>query len=146
MKHRKHDGKNVGHLCRTKVVHASLRIMGRKINGDRSFKVVASSIPNHKPGGRYFDTKGPYGAGRKAATQLLRNAPPGIHEVRFILRETTNGSEKNVYYYLGRKMITSTKREISLFDAAKNKVVKFQVNDTKLFSLQEEAVKDLIAE
>lgn len=66
----------------------------------RFFTVESAAIPGEH-NGRY-KAKTPEGAGVKAARQLFRLAPKK-RVIHFVLRETTQGSSKKVYHYVGKK-------------------------------------------
>lgn len=65
----------------------------------RSFTVETSDV--NSTGGRYMATA-PLLAGRKAARQLFKDTKKKT--VHFSLRETTQGSEKNVFFYVANKV------------------------------------------
>lgn len=50
-----------------------------------------------------FQAKTPYAAGSKAVRQLFRVAPKKKKAIRFVLRETTLGSDKKEFHYIGMK-------------------------------------------
>jgi hypothetical protein len=117
--------------------------MGHKIGDRRSFKVISSSVPDREPGGRYL-AKNPFGAGRKAATKLFKGT--SLMEVRFILRETTTGSNKDAFMYIGKKVKNSPPRMVKKVDPKTGKVVQYPIEyDVKLYELQESMAADLIA-
>jgi hypothetical protein len=108
--------------------------MGRKIEDKRSFTVEVSS--NNRKGGRYL-SKSPFGAARKAATKLFKDAD--VTEVRFILRETTKSSMSTnaKHYYYAKK--SNDNREIKKKDATYIVTTKVDVK-----SLNEGDVSDLL--
>lgn len=117
--------------------------MGHKIGDRRSFKVISSSVPDREPGGRYL-AKNPFGAGRKAATKLFKGT--SLMEVRFILRETTTGSNKDAFMYIGKKVKNTPPRMVKKVDPKTGKVVQYPIEyDVKLYELQESMAADLIA-
>lgn len=63
--------------------------------GKRHFTIAGSDISIS--GGLYKSTS-PYAAGKKAATELFRKKK-SASKVKFILRETTNDSDKKSFYY-----------------------------------------------
>lgn len=67
---------------------------------ERFFTVEKSEID--KTGGRY-SSSGPYNAAAKAARALFKEAPAKKSEIRFTLRETTQGSQGKSYTYIGVK-------------------------------------------
>jgi hypothetical protein len=69
----------------------------------RSFTVEKSEIG--VTGGRYIGTE-PYRVARKVARAMFdaaTSAKKKKKEIRFTLRETTEGSKKKVYHYIGMK-------------------------------------------
>ena len=65
---------------------------------DRSFTVSSSSIK--ESGGRY-KSKTPSAAAKKAASKLFakKDAKNNTNSIKFDLRESTRGSDTNVYSY-----------------------------------------------
>lgn len=52
-----------------------------------------------------FEAKIPRNAGIKATRQLFRLAPANKRAIRFVLRETTQGSSGREYHYVGMKTV-----------------------------------------
>lgn len=75
----------------------------------RSFTVDKSEIG--VTGGRYMGTE-PYRVAKKVARILLSSMPvtgkKAKKEIRFTLRETTEGSAKKLYHYIGMKKSLDT--------------------------------------
>jgi len=63
---------------------------------ERTFTVQGSEFG--VTGGVYRSAS-PMAAGKKASRILFRSAKAGTKSIKFILRETTRGSEKKAYFY-----------------------------------------------
>ena len=76
--------------------------MGKRIDNRRSFSIDLASTG--KKGGRYLNLS-PFGAARKAATRIFKEAP-GTTEIRYVIRETTKSSmsSNQRHYYSAKKM------------------------------------------
>ena len=65
-------------------------------SAERTFTVQGSELA--VTGGTYRSST-PMAAGKKAGRQLFKAARAGTKSIKFILRETTRGSEKKAYFY-----------------------------------------------
>lgn len=73
---------------------------------DRTFTVQGSEIGTS--GGSY-KASSPYNAGKKAARQLFRKNK-SKKSIKFLLRETTQGSAKKVFFYHAQEKKLATPR------------------------------------
>lgn len=69
---------------------------------DRFFTIESAEIPLPQGYQGRFQAKTPYAAGSKAVRQLFRLSPKK-KAIRFVLRETTLGSSKKEFHYVGMK-------------------------------------------
>ncbi len=76
---------------------------------ERFFTVEKSDIK--KDGGR-FSSSTPYNAAAKAARSLFRQYKGAKTEIRFTLRETTQGSANKTYTYIGIKTVLNKPKVI----------------------------------
>lgn len=77
----------------------------------RFFTVESSDVKLPEGYDGRFEAKVPRNAGIKATRQLFRLAPKK-KAIRFVLRETTQGSEKKEFHYIGMKNKLDTPRVI----------------------------------
>ena len=69
---------------------------------ERFFTIESAEIKLAEGYQGRFQAKSPYSAGIKAVRQLFRMAPKK-KAIRFVLRETTLGSSKKEFHYVGMK-------------------------------------------
>ena len=81
---------------------------------ERSFTVDESNI-NSLKGGRYV-SKTPSGAAKKAATQLFRQSDTK-GSIKFMLRETTQGSAGKILCYVAKKVVLSPPKVVKIGDS-----------------------------
>lgn len=116
--------------------------MGHKIQGRRSFKIIASTNPDKSSGGRYM-AENAYGAGRKAATKLFQGT--SLTDVKFVLKESTLRSDKNTYMYIAHRVKLSKPRVVSKVDKVTGKKIEYKVlYDVQLSELPEAQAGDLM--
>lgn len=77
------------------------------MSSKRSFKIESAEIKLPKDYQGRFESKTPGGAALKATRRLFQIASEKRktkkQEIRFVLRETTQGSEKTEFHYIGMK-------------------------------------------
>lgn len=71
----------------------------------RFFTIESAEISLPEGYSGRFEAKVPRNAGIKAARQLFRVAPPKKKAIRFVLRETTQGSNGREFHYIGMKTV-----------------------------------------
>jgi hypothetical protein len=84
----------------------------------RSFTIESAEIKVPLQYQGRFESKTPSGAAAKATRRLFQflkedNPTSKKSEIRFVLRETTQGSAKKEYHYIGIKRALETPREIT---------------------------------
>lgn len=82
-------------------------------SGQRSFTIEQSEIKMPEASSRYIG-RSPIAAAAKAARRIFANTSVNKREVRFNLRETTQGSAGKTYRYIGVKEKLATPKVVTL--------------------------------
>ena len=82
------------------------------MDGKRSFAIEKSEVSISTES--RFISRTPYAAAAKAARRIFEVAPAKKQEVRFVLRETTQGSTGKAFKYIGIKEKLSKPRVVSI--------------------------------
>ena len=92
------------------------------VDNKRSFTVNGSSV-NHT-GGRYISNS-PYGAAKKAASQQFKKLKAGQpKKVKFMIKETTQGSDGRSFFYVATRTKLSKPTERIVKFKGVEKVIK----------------------
>jgi hypothetical protein len=118
------------------------------VNSDKRFFTIAGAGTNVKPNtGRYTAT-GPSQAGKKAGARLYRDlseadikkrTASGKKGIKFILRETTQGSKKGTFYYVVTRKTLSNPTRVKIGD----KVIEYKYEYTIAKSDADSVAKDI---
>lgn len=101
----------------------------------RSFTIESAEIKLPKDYNGRFESKTPGGAGVKAARRLFEilneKKKSKKSEIRFVLRETTQGSAKREYHYIAIKRVLDTPLEIARGDRTITITTEYKVKACK---------------